>query len=101
MATKAPRKKNVVAIKPDVTTQLEALRQDVALLADAVKIQTKTVVGEKTETAKAIASEKTEAAIAKYDELSTRAETSIKENPLTSVAIAVGVGLLLGAVTRR
>ena len=33
--------------------------------------------------------------------MTTKAETSIKENPLTSIAIAVGAGLVLGALTRR
>lgn len=103
MATKTSKttaKKNVVALKPDVQTQIEALRKDIALLADAVKIQTKQTVNERTATAKAVATEKADVAKAKYDELTTKAETQIKENPLTSIAIAVGAGMLLGAITR-
>jgi len=88
-------------LKPDVQKQIEALRSDIALLADAVKLQTKETVNERAATAKAVATEKADAAKAKYDELTTKAETQIKEKPLTSIAIAVGVGMLLGAITRR
>jgi len=103
MATKTPKtpaKKNVVALKPDVQTQIEALRTDIALLADAVKMQTKESVNERTAAAKAVATEKADVAKAKYDELTTKAESQIKENPLTSIAIAVGAGIVLGAITR-
>jgi len=103
MATKTPKtetKKNIVALKPDVQTQIEALRKDIALLADAVKLQTKQTVSDHTSTAKTVATEKADVAKAKYDELTTKAETQIKENPLTSIAIAVGAGMLLGAITR-
>ena len=103
MATKTPKsptKKNVVALKPDVQTQIEALRADIALLADAVKVQTKQTVNEKTANVKAAATEKADVAKVKYDELTTKAEAQIKENPLTSIAIAVGAGILLGAITR-
>ena len=94
-------KKNVVAIKHDIPTQIETLREDVALLAKTIKEHTKSTVAEKTTTVKDVAVEKTEAAKVKYDEISSKAETSIKENPLTAVAIAVGAGLLLGTLTRR
>ena len=96
----ASSKKNTVALTPDVQTQIEALRNDIALLADAVKIQTKQTVNERTATAKAVATEKADAAKEKYDELTTQAEVQIREKPLTSIAIAVGVGMLLGAITR-
>lgn len=99
MASKTPKattNKNTVASKPDVQTQIEALRTDIALLADALKDQTKQTFIERT----AGATEKADAAKEKYDELTTKAETHIKEKPLTSIAIAVGVGLLLGAITR-
>ena len=104
MATKTAKtttKKNVVSLKPDVQTQIEALRKDIALLADAVKLQTKQTVTEKTATARAVATEKAYEAKLKYEELTTKAETQIKEKPLTSIAIAVGAGMLLGAITRR
>ena len=103
MATKTSKslvKKNVVPLNPDVQTQIEALRKDITLLADAVKIQTKQAVNERTATAKEVAVEKADAAKDKYNELTTNAEAQIKEKPLTSIAIAVGVGMLLGAITR-
>ncbi len=98
---KASTKKNVVALNPDVQTQIEALRKDITLLADAVKIQAKETVSDTTATVKSVATEKADVAKDKYNELTTKAETRIKDNPLTSIAIAVGAGLLLGAITRR
>lgn len=103
MATKTSKttnKKNVVSLKPDVQTQIEALRKDIGLLADAVKLQTKETVSEGTATAKAVAVEKADEAKLKYEELTSKAESQIREKPLTSIAIAVGAGLLLGAITR-
>ena len=94
-------KKNVVSIKQDIPTQLEALREDVALLARTVKEQAQATVTDKTSTVKDVASAKAEAAKDRYDELTSTAEARIKENPLSSVAIAVGAGMLLGALTRR
>lgn len=103
MAPKSPKtavKVNAAALNPDVQTQIEALRTDIALLAEAVKGQAVQTVNERTATARAVATEKADVAKEKYDELTTRAEAQIKENPLTSIAIAVGAGILLGAITR-
>jgi len=96
-------KKNIVTLNKDadITDQLEVLRADIALLAQSVKTQAKAKVADKAGTAIETATEKAEVAKARYDEMSSRAETSIKENPLTAVAIAVGAGMLLGALTRR
>ena len=97
----ATAKKNVVDIKPDVSAQIEVLRADMALLAKTVKTQAKTTAQEKT--AQVIDTAETKAAEAKekYAELTTSAEKSIRENPLTSVAIAAGVGVLFGLLTRK
>lgn len=97
----ATTKKNVVSMQQDIPTQLDTLRQDVANLAEMLKLQAKVKVADKKETVKSVATEKTELVKDRYDELTTKAETSIKENPLTSIAIAVGAGLVLGALTRR
>ena len=101
MSTKAAKKENVVTMKPELSAQLEDLRNDVSRLAETLKLQTKMTARDTKQTVLETASEKTEDVKAKYDELTTKAETAIKENPLTSVAIAVGAGLLLGAITRR
>lgn len=101
MATAKKDTKKIVQIKPDVATQVEALRADVALLAEAFKVQTKAKVQDTTETVKDVTSAHAETTKAKYDELTTKAETTIKSKPLTSIAVAVGAGLLLGALTRR
>jgi len=100
--TQASRKKNVVAMKdPDISSQIEILRADIATLASTVKSQAKMTANEKVATARKVAADTTDTAKVKYEELTSNAETQIRENPLTSVAIAVGVGLLLGALTRR
>jgi len=77
------------------------LRADIALLAETVRDTTKAKASDKVSIAKDAAVEKVEVAKSKYSELSSKAESSIKENPLTSIAIAVGAGLVLGALTRR
>ncbi|CAM3742822.1 glycine zipper domain-containing protein [Litorimonas haliclonae] len=102
--TKSPSKKNVVALSgkdEKIADQLETLRGDIAKLAETVKIQAKTSASQKTRAVKDVTAEKTEIAKARYDELTTKAEASIKDNPLTSIAIAVGAGMVLGALSRR
>ncbi len=94
-------KKNVVNIKEDIPAQIETLRADIALLAETVRDTTKAKASDKVSVVKDVAAEKVDEAKLKYSELSSNAETSIKENPLTSVAIAVGAGMVLGALTRR
>ena len=94
-------KKNVVNIKEDIPAQIETLRADIALLAETVRDTTKAKASDKVSVVKDVAAEKVDEAKLKYSELSSKAETSIKENPLTSVAIAVGAGMVLGALTRR
>jgi ElaB/YqjD/DUF883 family membrane-anchored ribosome-binding protein len=94
-------KKNVVKIKEDIPAQIETLRADIALLAETVRDTTKAKATDKVSLVKDVTAEKVDEAKLKYSELSSRAENSIKENPLTSVAIAVGAGLVLGALTRR
>lgn len=94
-------KKNVVNIKEDIPTQIETLRSDLALLAETVRDTTKAKATNKVSAVKETANEKVDEVKLKYSELSSKAESSIKENPLTSVAIAVGAGMILGALTRR
>lgn len=94
-------KKTDIAAQQDIPAQIETIRADIALLTKTLKEQTKATVADKAATAKNVAQEKTDMAKVKYDEMSSKAEASIKENPLTAVAIAVGAGMLLGALTRR
>ena len=97
----ATTKKNVVEIKPDVNAQIETLRSDIALLTKTIKSQAKVTAHEKTAQAVDTANAKVAETKAKYDELTTTAEKSIRENPLSSVAIAVAAGVLLGLLSRR
>lgn len=94
-------KKNVVSIQADIPTQLEALRADVATLAETVKTQAQAAVAEKTATVKDVATTKAGEAKDAYNDLTQSAEAKIKQNPLTAVAIAIGAGIVLGALTRR
>ena len=114
MANAKKSTKNVVALQaePDLAAQVETLRQDIAELTKTVKLQAKATASEKVSTVKTAALEKAAAvktaaletkdtAAEKYKELTTSAENSIREKPLTSVAVAVGAGLVLGMLTRR
>lgn len=92
---------NVVPMNNDISAQLDTLRDDLKLLAKTVKEQAKTKLNDRTETARTVATEQKDAAAARYDELTTKAETQIREKPLTSMAIAVAAGLVLGAILRK
>lgn len=97
----ANTKKNVVEINPDVNSQIENLRKDIASLATALKKQAETTVETKTAQVLDTANSAAADTKAKYNQLTTNAEKSIRENPLTSVVIAVGAGMLLGLISRR
>ena len=97
----ATTKKNIVDIKPDVNAQIETLRADIATLTQTIKTQAKATAQAKKSEVVATANAKVADTKAKYDELTTTAEKSIRENPLSSVAIAVAAGVFLGLLTRR
>ena len=84
----------------EISQQIDVLRADLKTLAQTVKTQALAKVDGRTETAKAVANEQAEMAKARYDELTTKAESQIREKPLSSMAIAVGAGLVLGAILR-
>ena len=117
-ATKATTKSaatatNVVPLKRDeIVAQIETLKADLATLTNQLKttgveyVDAKTAdvraaATEKAVHAKDVALEKAELAKDKYAELAADTEARIRQNPLTAVAIAAGVGLLFGAVSRR
>lgn len=91
---------NVVPMNTEISQQLDTLRADLKALAETVKTQAKAKVEGRAETAKAVAADQKDAAMARYEELSTKAELQIREKPLSSMAIAVGAGLVLGAILR-
>jgi ElaB/YqjD/DUF883 family membrane-anchored ribosome-binding protein len=70
----------------DVAKQLDAIRADVQNL---------------TSTVKNIAAKQMNRAQDKAVEAAHDAEEAIKQNPLTAIAIAVGLGFLFGVFTRR
>ena len=84
----------------ELSQQIETLRADLVTLAQTVKTQALAKVDGRADTAKQVATEQADAAKAKYDELTTKAEVQIREKPLSSMAIAVGAGVLLGAILR-
>jgi|GEM_PF-996718 len=104
---------NVIPLKRDeVVAQIETLKADLAQLTaqlkttgveyvDAKTADARALAAEKAEYAKDVALEKAEYAKDKYTELAADTEARIRQNPLTAVAIAAGVGLLFGAVSRR
>ncbi|MEM7729275.1 MAG: hypothetical protein AAF311_08370 [Pseudomonadota bacterium] len=92
---------NVVPMNSELTQQLETLRDDLKSLAETVKAQALGKFEGRAETAKAVAVEQKDAAVARYEELTTKAEVQIREKPLSSMAMAVGAGLVLGAILRN
>lgn len=98
---KTPSSASALPIESDISNQLETLRNDIMLLAKTVKEQALTTVESRKDTAKTAATDQKDAAVAKYDELTAKAETQIREKPLTSIAMAVGAGLVLGALLRK
>lgn len=102
-AKAASSNKNVVALQQpaDIAAQLEIVREDVALLAKAVKEQSKAQIKDKAETVKQTASESAQKVQDSYKEYADLAETKIRSNPLTSVAIAAGIGALIGLIARK
>jgi ElaB/YqjD/DUF883 family membrane-anchored ribosome-binding protein len=70
----------------ELREQLETLRADLSALSDTVQRQAKQRIGD----AQDMAAEK-------FDDL----EAQIRRKPLTSAAIAAGVGFLLGAILSR
>lgn len=97
----ATTKKNIVEIKPDISAQVETLRNDVAELTKTIKRQAQATAQAKKAEITELATEKTAEAKEKYSDLANSAEVTIREKPLTSIAIATGVGLLIGLMTRR
>ena len=88
------------APQSELSQQIDTLRADLKSLAQTVKTQALSKVEGRGETAKQVATEQADLAKAKYDELTTKAEVSIREKPLSSMAIAVGAGVILGAILR-
>ena len=84
-----------------VTARIETLKSDLAQLTQSPRENGLTYLDAKTADARAAASEKAELAKEKYAELAADTEAKIRANPLTAVAIAAGVGLIFGAISRR
>jgi ElaB/YqjD/DUF883 family membrane-anchored ribosome-binding protein len=99
--TQTAPKPTAVPMNSDISSQLDTLRNDIMLLAKTVKEQALTKVESRADTAKTVATEQKDAAVAKYDELAAKAEQQIREKPLTSMAWAVGAGVVLGALLRK
>ena len=77
---------NVRASEGDLSTELEAIRADIESL---------------TSTVSRIANKQLNRAQDKALDAANQAEEAIRQNPLSAVAIAVGLGFLFGVFTRR
>ena len=84
----------------ELSREIDTLKADLKSLAATVKTQALAKVDGRTENVKQVATEQAELAKARYEEVATKAEAQIRENPLSSMAIAVGAGVLLGAILR-
>ena len=99
MATKS---KNVVSIKQDdIPAQLENLKQDVATLASTVKSHVEDAAKTKAANLKETTAETKETIKSQFSQVSADVENRIREKPLTSIATAVGAGMLLSLILRR
>jgi ElaB/YqjD/DUF883 family membrane-anchored ribosome-binding protein len=78
---------------PDTSRDAEALAKQV----DAIRADLQNL----TSTVKNIAGKQIDRAQDKAAEAAADAEAAIKQNPLTAVAIAAGLGFLFGVFTRR
>ncbi len=90
--------RKIDASNEDLAAQVETLKNDLAKLAKTIKSEAKHQAESTTETAKAVINEKAEVIQHQYEEISGQAEAHIRKNPLSSVAIAFGVGMLFGMI---
>ena len=86
MRTGAGKRASSARDAEDLNAQIEAIRADIQSL---------------TSTVGRIANKQLKGAQGKAMETAAEAEEAIKRNPLYAVAIAVGLGFLFGALTRR
>ena len=92
----------VIDIKQDdISKQFDALRQDVAALATTITELSKEKIEDTALPLKDSTLEQKDSAQDKYKQLVQNAETRIKDNPLTAISAALGVGLVIGLLTRR
>jgi len=99
---------NNQAASEEVKTQIEALRKDVAALthamADYAKVQQASLTDTASEgvhTLQRKGMESVEAAAKKAGETYAQAEEVVRENPAGTIALAAGLGFLVGLITAR
>ncbi|WP_305907758.1 DUF883 C-terminal domain-containing protein [Methylomarinum sp. Ch1-1] len=85
------------ASNEELQKQLEALREDFADLAKTIKTMSSAYVGEKQEGFQHAA----EQAQQQVKDSFGKVEGEVKANPLTSLAISFGVGVLIGKLLDR
>jgi ElaB/YqjD/DUF883 family membrane-anchored ribosome-binding protein len=86
MRTSAAKRSTTSSATEDVSVQIDAIRADIQNL---------------TSTVSRIANKQLGRAQDKAMEAANEAEDAIRRNPLSAVAIAVGLGFLFGVFTRR
>lgn len=81
----------------DLAAQIEALRADLKRVSDSVTRIAKGEMGRAQDIAKERLADAQDMANQKLGE----AEDAIRRNPISAIAIAVGLGFLFGLITRR
>ena len=91
----------IATLKADLAELTSSLKEQGVEYVDAKTADLRATASEKTAELRTVATQKAEIAKDKYADTLADTEARIRANPLTSVAIAVGAGLVLGAITRR
>jgi len=108
-----PAKTSAVATAAEPTTndlskQVEALKADIASLTDTISSlgkqkanATKDELEFRAQLLKERGKDALNTAGSEFDRLSSEAERTVREKPMTALAIAAGVGLVVGFLTSR
>jgi len=105
---KTDTQKKAEALGGDLNREFETLKADVAELSSRISDLLRTgaregrdVFNERADHYRREGKRQADAALAEAQQLSDDFSQSISRNPLTAVLIAVGLGFLIGAISRR
>ena len=84
-----------------IKSQLDRLREDFAQLGDLVGTTAKQRLASAKEQATANAEMAREQAVDQFTATLNETEAQVRRNPLTALAVVLGIGYILGAVSRK